>query len=118
MSERNDISSKLAYFLIGAGVGAIVALLFAPKSGQELREDIAGATRRSLDYANQNVKALGQKASALYEAGREKTSGLIDHSKEVLQEQKERVSAAIEAGKRAYQEKKAASAAAIEGEQS
>lgn len=116
MSDRNDISSKLAYFLVGAGVGAVVALLFAPKSGHELREDIAGATKRGLDYANENVKALGHRATELYETGREKTSGLVDQGREVLHEQRERVSAAIEAGKRAYQEKKAA-AAAIEGEQ-
>ena len=30
---------KLVYFLIGAGIGAITALLFAPKSGSELRSE-------------------------------------------------------------------------------
>ena len=41
---------KLVYFLVGAGIGAITALLFAPKSGSELRSDLADATRKGLDY--------------------------------------------------------------------
>ncbi|MCU0240070.1 MAG: YtxH domain-containing protein [Pyrinomonadaceae bacterium] len=46
MSEREEASAstKLTYLLIGGGIGAILALLFAPKSGQELREDIAADT--------------------------------------------------------------------------
>jgi gas vesicle protein len=116
--ERSDTSSKLTYFLAGAGIGAIIALLFAPKAGRELRDDIAGATRRSIDYANDNARALGQRASDIYSTGREKASELYDLSREkttgfveagkgVITDQKERVAAAIEAGKKAYQEKKA-----------
>ena len=31
----------LAWFLAGLGVGALVGILYAPKSGRELREDLA-----------------------------------------------------------------------------
>jgi gas vesicle protein len=116
--DRSDTSSKLTYFLAGAGIGAIIALLFAPKAGHELRGEIADATRRSIDYANDNARALGQRASDVYSTGREKASELYDLSREktsdfveagrgVITDQKERVAAAIEAGKKAYQEKKA-----------
>lgn len=123
----NDSSSKLSYFLVGAGIGAVVALLFAPKAGKELRDDIADATRRSIDYANDKAHAIGEKASNVYNSSREKaaeiygvsrekTSGLVEAGRGVITDQKERVAAAIEAGKRAYQEKKAESRAAmIEG---
>ena len=30
----DSISTRLTYLLIGGGIGAILALLFAPKSGQ------------------------------------------------------------------------------------
>lgn len=120
----NDNSSKLTFFLIGAGLGAVVALLFAPKPGHELRDDIAGATRRSIDYANDGAKAVGQratnmyttsreKASELYGASREKTSNWVESGRGALTEQKDRVAAAIEAGKRAYQDKKAEANAAL-----
>ncbi|MBL8150084.1 MAG: YtxH domain-containing protein [Blastocatellia bacterium] len=124
MSEDRDYSSKLTYFLVGAGIGAVVALLFAPKSGQELRGDIKDATRRSVDYANDNVRALSQKAGEIYatgrekaadiyHTGREKTHDIVETGREVISEQKDRVAAAIEAGKRAYQEKKAEGRAAV-----
>lgn len=121
----NDTSSKLSYFLVGAGVGAVIALLFAPKAGKELREDISGATKRSIDYANDRAKAVGQKASTMYSSSREKanelyglsrekTTNIVEAGRNVISDQKQRVAAAIEAGKRAYQEKKAAAAAAAE----
>jgi hypothetical protein len=45
--DRDDAhaSTKLTYLLAGGVIGAVVALLFAPKAGVELREDIADATR-------------------------------------------------------------------------
>lgn len=53
-------SSKLLYFLIGGGIGAVTALMFAPKAGAALRQDISEFTRtgydETLDLA-QNVKA-------------------------------------------------------------
>ena len=46
--EDANVSTKLTYLLIGGGIGAIIALLFAPKSGVELRGDIADADRKSV----------------------------------------------------------------------
>ncbi|MBI3950261.1 MAG: YtxH domain-containing protein [Acidobacteria bacterium] len=74
-------ASKLAFFLVGFGIGAVVALLFAPKSGRELREDIAETTRREI-----------AKASEAFET--------------TVVDQRERLTAAIKAGKQAYQGKK------------
>ena len=39
--EETNAATKLTYLLIGGGIGAVIALLFAPKSGTELRGDIA-----------------------------------------------------------------------------
>ena len=36
MAERID--SKVTYFLLGLGVGSLIGILFAPKSGEETRE--------------------------------------------------------------------------------
>ena len=41
----NNTGSIIAALLGGAIVGAMAALLFAPKSGQELREDVARIAR-------------------------------------------------------------------------
>ena len=36
------------YLLLGAAIGAIIALLFAPESGQELRADIRATADKDL----------------------------------------------------------------------
>ena len=46
MGEGTDRGSKLAYFLAGGGIGAIVALLFAPRTGRETRDFIVPADGR------------------------------------------------------------------------
>ena len=68
MAENDSTSSavdRLTYLLIGAGIGATVALLFAPKSGRELRGDIADASRKGLDYTTENARRLQQRAGEL-----------------------------------------------------
>ncbi|MCK7487312.1 MAG: YtxH domain-containing protein [Bacillus subtilis] len=43
----NEDSAKLAgAFLLGGLIGATIALLYAPKSGQQTRRDIAKTSRR------------------------------------------------------------------------
>ncbi len=95
MSEDNG-SSKLAFFLAGMGIGAILALLFAPKSGEETRRFIAGKTEEGKDYVAARGKELRRQAEEL-----------VEKSKDVVAKQKEMLSAALEAGKQAYHEEKA-----------
>ncbi len=118
-SEREDTSAgtKLTYLLIGGGIGAILALLFAPKSGQELRGDIADATRRGIEKGKETASHLQEAASDYYEVTRERASEAIHAAQEKAGELSERArtaaaqsatpfSAAIEAGKEAYKEEK------------
>src|SRR4026207_2199463 len=98
MSEGSDRVSKLAYFLVGGGIGAVVALLFAPRSGRETREIIAQRANESRDKvlsASRNVS--------------DRVTAYIDRGKEVVSSQKEQLAAAIEAGKQAYRDEKAKS---------
>lgn len=55
-------SDKLTYLLVGGGIGALVALLFAPKSGSEIRSDIADATRKGVDRTREAATQIGQKS--------------------------------------------------------
>src|SRR5262249_29672581 len=69
-NESGASAEKLTFLLIGAGIGATLALLFAPKSGRELREDIADVTRRGIDAAGEGARRASDAASELYETGR------------------------------------------------
>ena len=124
----DSISNKLTYFLVGAGIGAVLALLFAPKSGEELRSDIADATRKGIDRSKEAAQQIGAKAGELYdtaretageyyEATRERAADLYDtasaragevvsKTKDAVSSQAGSISAAVEAGKKAYIEEK------------
>src|SRR6266508_1086133 len=101
-------ADKLVYFLVGAGIGAITALLFAPKTGSELRSDIADATRKGLDKARDTGREIGERASEVYQTGVERASDLTSRGKDLISRQKGQFSAAIEAGKQGYREAKKA----------
>jgi gas vesicle protein len=78
----DNISTRLTYFLVGAGIGAVLALLFAPKSGEELRNDIADATRKGIDRSREAAQQLGAKAGEVYDATRAKASDLYDTARD------------------------------------
>lgn len=113
----DNISTRLTYLLIGGGIGAILALLFAPKSGHELRGDIADATRKGIDRSREAAQQLGDRAGEYYEATRgraaelysqaaEKVGEVAQTARDAAQRQTGTVAAALDAGKRAYQEEK------------
>jgi gas vesicle protein len=120
MAENDSTSSavdRLTYLLIGAGIGATVALLFAPKSGRELRGDIADASRKSIDYTSEKARQLGDKATEtygqattkaqeLYGQTAQKAQQIIETGKETVAHKREQLLAAIDAGKDAYAEEK------------
>jgi gas vesicle protein len=62
-NEREEASTttKLTYLLVGGGIGAVLALLFAPKSGNELRGDIADVTRKGIEKSKETAVLVGRK---------------------------------------------------------
>lgn len=56
MSENN--SDLLIGFIIGGLVGVTLGILFAPKSGQETREDIVRKAKEGYEKAAQKVGAV------------------------------------------------------------
>lgn len=116
-NSGESVSTRLTYLLIGGGIGAVLALLFAPKSGQELRGDIADATRKGIDRSREAAQQLGERAGEYYENTRDRAVGLYSTASERVGEvarsareaatrQTGTVSAALEAGKKAYQDEK------------
>jgi gas vesicle protein len=45
----NNAGSKASFFLVGLGIGAMVGLLFAPKSGEDTREYLTGKADEGRD---------------------------------------------------------------------
>jgi gas vesicle protein len=95
MSEENG-GSKVGAFLFGLGIGAIVALLFAPRSGKETRDMIVEKAEEGRDFVKTKTEEIRKQAEDAVEKG-----------KDLVSKQKELLSAALEAGKQAYQDEKA-----------
>jgi gas vesicle protein len=61
---------------VGGGIGAAVALLFAPKSGTELRNDISEIGRLSYDETLDLAHQLKDQSAQLYQSIKEKADSV------------------------------------------
>lgn len=101
---------QLTCFLLGGAVGALVALLFAPKSGRELRADIADTARKGVDgareRANDYYDQTRERATEFYSTASARATEVAGAARQQVARRGETLSAAIDAGKRAYADEK------------
>lgn len=122
-------------FLTGGALGAALALLYAPKSGKELRKDIRDKSDEYLDEAEKYIAEAKDKAIDLINEGKKRSEKLIKDAKdksdqllkdaeklfhdakgkgseylstgkESIEQKKDQVKSAIKAGVDAYKETK------------
>jgi len=82
-------------FLAGAALGSALALLYAPKSGRETREQIADLA----DDAVEKIKEYAKDAQT-------KIVNAFEEGQEAIREKKSILASAIEAGREAIQKEK------------
>lgn len=92
MSDR-DSGNNFMWFLAGLGFGALMGVLYAPRSGRETREAIMNSAQEGAEY----LKTRGREA-------RETMNDWVDRGKDVVGRQKDQFTSAIEAGRQAYRE--------------
>ena len=92
MSDR-DSGNSFMWFLAGLGFGALLGVLYAPRSGRETREAIKNTAQEGSEY----LKNRGREA-------RETVSQWVDRGKDVVSQKKDQISAAIDATRQAYRE--------------
>jgi gas vesicle protein len=91
MADRDG--SSFLWFLAGLGVGAVVGVLYAPRSGDETREVL----RSKASEGGERVRHHARRA-------REQAGDWLDRGRDVLNQQGDRFRSAYEAGRQAYQE--------------
>jgi len=110
--------------VIGGLIGAVLGVLYAPKSGKETREDIARKTedlmarareeydlaleksKRAYDAAVKRLKDAENSAKEKVEEVESKVEELAERGKETLLDGKGRLKRAIDAGVEAFKEEK------------
>jgi len=63
-------------FFGGLAIGATLGILFAPKSGKELRNDIKDKSEKLIDTGKESVSEVVEKTKEFVEAGKEKIEEL------------------------------------------
>jgi len=88
-----DEGGGFVWFLAGLGVGAILGVLYAPRSGDEIRDVIRGKAEEGRDFVSSRARQA-----------REQAGDWVERGKYVIGQQKEQFRSAFEAGRQAYQE--------------
>ena len=82
---------KIISFVTGLGVGAAVAMLLTPRSGEEMREMMSEKAEDGRRYAKKRVRELSNVANEVADRGRE-----------VIDQQKQAITAAVQVAKDTY----------------
>ena len=78
-------STKMLYFLGGLGIGAILALLFAPQSGKQTRDLIVQKAGEGKDYVTTKGREVVRQAEGIVEKGKEAIADALESGKKALQ---------------------------------
>jgi gas vesicle protein len=101
MAEDNK-GQSLACLLAGLGIGALVGIFFAPKSGRETREDIVCGARDGTEYLRTRTRQAVEQIDTLMDKGKEQVGDYVGRGRSFVNDQSNRVTAAVEAGREAY----------------
>lgn len=91
-------------FLWGALLGAGVALLLAPRSGQQTQEEIRAQARRVRDAAEGRMRDAQDNVTGAVHRTRDRIQDRIDTVRDTVESRTERARQAIEAGRQAARE--------------
>lgn len=110
--------------LVGGLIGAVIGILYAPKSGKETREEIGRKTEEIMAKAKEEYELALERSKKAYDVAvkclhqmessakdkfiemEEKVGGLAERGKETLQDTNGRFKKAMDAGVEAFKEEK------------
>ena len=87
---------KSGYFLAGLGIGTLVGVLTAPRSGEQTRDYLSQRADEGRQYAQRKAREL-----------RERAEDFVERGKQVASDQKDLITGALDAGREAYLREKA-----------
>ena len=93
MNREEGGSGYLGWFLLGAAMGAVVALISSARTGQHAR-----------DLLLERGGEVAKRAQALAEQAQQHAGEWLEKGREVFEEQAQRLVSAFEAGREAMQE--------------
>jgi gas vesicle protein len=97
-------SGGVGNLLLGVLIGAGVALLFAPRSGEETRTEIKRRARRVRTKAQDVAQGVTHQVVDTFESARDRVEEQIESTRAAIEVKKQQVQRAMEAGREAAQQ--------------
>jgi gas vesicle protein len=97
-------SGGVGNFLLGALIGAGVALLFAPRSGEETRSDIKRRARDAQNRVRDVADEVTGQVVDTFEGARARVEEQLETARSAIVAKKDQVSRAMDAGRDAAQQ--------------
>jgi gas vesicle protein len=88
MNKTTHFDFNFAYLLLGIAIGTAAGVLLAPRSGEEIRNDVRRRAREGLDYLSEQAERL-----------RDRSEKVVNRGKEWIGEQKGSIQSAMETKK-------------------
>jgi gas vesicle protein len=85
--SQDEGVSRLAWFLTGAIIGATVAILYAPKSGQDTRKYLSDRAHAGKDAVTDTTNDIVESGREMFERGRkmvDDASALFDRARKLV----------------------------------
>jgi hypothetical protein len=79
-ARRASLTIASLAILLGASAGVILALLFAPRRGSEIREELARGASELFNDARQSGEQLGEQAGRAVNQVRERIGESLNHA--------------------------------------
>lgn len=86
---------KRNYFLVGVGIGSLMGILFAPKSGEQTRKYMAKKAREGSELARKKAREM-----------RVRIEENVERGKEIINQTEGQIAMAIDAGVETYNREK------------
>ena len=104
---RNDNVVRVgSVFLIGGAIGAAIALLYAPQSGQETRKDIKRTARRVKNEAVNLVEDTMDRVDNFMDEIKDRVTELIDMGIDLSGNARNEIVETLERGQKAIEKQK------------
>jgi gas vesicle protein len=103
-SQGNEGASFFAGLVIGGLIGAALALLLAPQSGEETRAQIRDRSLEYKDRAEEGLFEARQRATEVGHRAQVQVAALQEKGKEALEKGKQSAAEVIEKGKQSATE--------------
>jgi gas vesicle protein len=84
--NRSKWNHPVSTLFLGVAVGALVGILFAPKSGEETRDDVVGAVNDGIDEVRTRATKAARSARRFANQARERVEDAVDAGTEAYRE--------------------------------